>query len=236
MGIALTNPPLPLSDDAGDMLLYRYSVDQYHELIEAGTIEEGAPYELLDGVVVRKVRSATGENPMTVNPDHVWSVRQLDKLDAKLLRAGCHMRTQSPLTLAPHHEPEPDGLIVRGSPDEFLDRHPRSADALCVVEVADASLRTDRGRKQRIYATAGIPVYVILNLPDRVAEVYSDPNAGTGRYGRSETLLPNDKLALPTVRGAKLTVTVKSLLPKSATPRRPSSGTSPPATRSPSPS
>jgi Uma2 family endonuclease len=44
-----------------------------------------------------------------------------------------------------------------------------------VVEVADVTLRRDRSTKKRIYARAGIPVYWIVNLPERRIEVYSDP-------------------------------------------------------------
>ena len=45
-----------------------------------------------------------------------------------------------------------------------------------VVEVADASLYRDRTTKKQVYARAGIPVYWIVNLPERRIEVYTDPS------------------------------------------------------------
>ena len=45
-----------------------------------------------------------------------------------------------------------------------------------MVEVADTSLRRDRGTKQRVYARARIPVYWIANLPERRFEVYTEPS------------------------------------------------------------
>ncbi|MCS7300591.1 MAG: Uma2 family endonuclease, partial [Fimbriimonadales bacterium] len=44
-----------------------------------------------------------------------------------------------------------------------------------VVEVAEASLRTDRDIKGSLYAAAGVPEYWIVNLKQRVLEVYREP-------------------------------------------------------------
>jgi hypothetical protein len=54
---------------------------------------------------------------------------------------------------------EPGGAIVRGSDDEYRDRHPGPEDCRPVIEAADTSLERDRGVKQRAYATAGILEY-----------------------------------------------------------------------------
>jgi Uma2 family endonuclease len=51
-----------------------------------------------------------------------------------------------------------------------------------VVEVSDATLDTDRGRKLAGYATAGVPIYWIVNLIDRQVEVYTKPIPGLGQY------------------------------------------------------
>lgn len=194
-------------------LLYRYTVERYHELLEAGVIEEGEPFELLNGQITRSLRNATGEDPMTVGPGHVWAVEALEELNQKLRRLGCHMRNQKPVTLPPDAEPEPDGAIVRGTRDAYRGRHPGAADVLCVIEVADASLRRDRAIKQQVYANASIPMYVIVNLLEQVVEVYSQPLEGTGRYGKVETLTPKQTLTLPAARGRTVTVPVARLLP-----------------------
>ena len=47
-----------------------------------------------------------------------------------------------------------------------------------MIEVADSSLGLDRTTKLGIYAAAGIPQYVIVNLPERVVEVYTVPMNG----------------------------------------------------------
>jgi Uma2 family endonuclease len=201
------------SDDGRETIPYRFTVEQYHEMIEHGTLPEGEPYELIDGQIVRKDRSAAGEDPMTVGLEHAWSINALVKLDPKLIRLGCHMRIQLPITLPPYDEPEPDGLIVPGMPNDYLARHPGAADALCVIEVADSSLRRDRRTKQQIYADSGIPQYVIINLPEHVIEVYTQPLARAGRYGQSVTLIGRQQVRFPAPGGKELLVLANRLLP-----------------------
>jgi Uma2 family endonuclease len=100
------------------------------------------------------------------------------------------------VALPPFDEPEPDAAIVRGAIKDYRDHKPGPGDILCVIEVADASLRRDRATKQRIYADAGIAEYLIVNLPDRVIEVYTEPHKGKGRYGQLATLTATKRLAV----------------------------------------
>jgi hypothetical protein len=58
-------------------MLYRISTEGYHRMIELEEIEEGAPFELLDGHIVHKIRSAQGEDPRTINPNHATAVSRL---------------------------------------------------------------------------------------------------------------------------------------------------------------
>jgi hypothetical protein len=58
-------------------MLYRISTEGYHRMIELEEIEEGAPFELLDGYIVRKIRSAQGEDPRKINPNHATAVSRL---------------------------------------------------------------------------------------------------------------------------------------------------------------
>ena len=190
-------------------------VDRYHRMIELGILLDGEPFELLDGCLVRKDRSSSGEDPKTVGHGHAWVIGELGNLTLRLRRLGCYMQVQLPVTLAPLDEPEPDGAVVVGSNDDYRDRHPVAADLTCVMEVADSSLQHDRTTKLRIYAAAAIPMYLIINLVDRVIEVCTEP-MGKGRrarYGRQETFSGRQKLLLPARRGRWLRVPIASLLP-----------------------
>lgn len=214
----LTASPRDLTDDSR---LLPIDVGLYHRMIANGDLEEGAPFELLDGMIVRKDRSHRGEDPMTVGKGHAWTVQNLSRLNRSLEPLGCLVRVQQPVTLPDHDEPEPDGAVVRGGNDDYLRNHPGPTDVLCLFEVADSSLRRDRTVKLRIYADHGIERYVILNLVDRVAEVYMQPRVGSGRYDRSETLGVGDILSLPTPVGGPFEIGVGELLPPdTAAPQR----------------
>ena len=192
---------------------FRLRVEHYHGLIARGVIPEGAPYELIDGLVVRKDRSAEGEDPMTVGRGHTWAVTAWQELNGRLRRRGCYVRIHQPLTLPPYDEPEPDVAIVAGSKDDYRDGHPGASDVLCVVEVADSSLAYDRTTKQRIYARFRIRQYVIVNLVEGVVEVYTEPVPAKRLYRNSETLSGRGSLALPMPGGSPLKVPVRLLLP-----------------------
>ncbi|MBD1908062.1 Uma2 family endonuclease [Trichocoleus sp. FACHB-6] len=134
-------------------------------MIRLGILSDDDPVELLDGWLVYK---------MPKNPPH----RATTKLTRNALEAvipeGWYVDTQEPITLT-DSEPEPDVVVVRGNTRDYLDRHPGAADIALIIEVADSTLERDRTSKQRLYARAGIPIYWIINLPEKQIEVYTEP-------------------------------------------------------------
>jgi len=83
------------------------------------------------------------------------------------------VRIQSPFAALDTSEPEPDVAVVPLG--DYDDEHPSTA--LVIIEVAESSLRHDRGIKQRIYAQAGVPEYWIVNTSEKCVEIYSEPAA-----------------------------------------------------------
>ncbi len=174
----------------------RLDVHQLHAMLEAGILREGEPLELLDGVLVYKDRSAAGEDSMTIGKKHNLGVKLLGALEPVLAALGHHMQTQGPVTLPPHDEPEPDGVILRGRPRDYADRLPVASDAEAVFEVADSSLEHDRTTKLALYARAGIAQYVIVNVPDRCVELHTAPVVSDGRYDEVTVLRAGQILVL----------------------------------------
>lgn len=199
--------------DSSNDRVFQLTVGKYHQMIERGILPEGEPFELLNGVVVRKDRSASGENPMTVGHEHIYSVTVLQELTELLKRRDCHVRIQQPISIPPINEPEPDAAIVRGTKDDYAERLPTYKDTLCVVEVADASLYRDRMAKLQIYAKGGVAVYFIVNLKDRVVEMYTEPVGRKAQYGSTRVFSIMEKIILPTAKGKGLAVPVRQLLP-----------------------
>jgi len=93
----------------------------------------------------------------------------------KLEPDGWHLAMVCAITMD-DSEPEPDIAIVRGGGTEYRDRHPGPGDTALLVEVSATSLTRDRVGKARIYARAGVPVYWVVNVDDKVIEVYTRPS------------------------------------------------------------
>ena len=201
---------------------FRLTVDQFHTMRDASVFELdplGDHVELIDGRLTYAIRGDSLEDPVQMKPSHATPIRKLTRLAPRFDGHGCFLQVQVPVTLPEFNEPTPDGAVVRGVEDDFGGRHPGPGDILCLIEVADASIARDRGRKRRAYATANVPLYVILHVPRRTAEVHSDPRPGDGRYGRVETLAADATLRLPTATDHVVEVAVGDLLPEPATPK-----------------
>ena len=190
------------------------TVDQYDFLIEQGRLPETTAMELIDGQIVRKDRSHAGDDPMTIGVLHACAIDSLNELKEIVRRESVDralVRTQSPIVVPPSHEPAPDGVIVRGTKDDYLRRRPSPSDVLCVIEAADSSLSHDRTVKREVYAAAGIPVYIIMNLIDRVLERHADP-AGDD-YCTVSRIGPGDVIHLPIGDGRTLGLPAERLIP-----------------------
>jgi len=186
------------------------NVEQYHSMLETGILDEDAPVELIDGLLVYKDRGG----PVPVSPLHAFVTQRLPRLAPALEERGCHLRVENPITLPPSHEPEPDGALVHGRPEDYLDRHPGPGDVLCVIEVADSSLRSDRTIKQSIYAAAGIAQFIIINLVEGRVEVYEDPNVSEKCYRLVRILHRGEAISLRVPGDQTLDVPVVDWLPE----------------------
>jgi Uma2 family endonuclease len=147
----------------------RFSVAEYHKLIEIGILTEDDNLELLDGYLVHK---------MSRNPPHDAALQLIQETLPRLLPPGWCLRMQSAITLS-GSELEPDAAIVRGNARTYSTNHPGPTDIGLVIEVSDSTLDGDRIDKGRIYAEAGIMCYWIVNLVDRQIEVYTLPSGAT---------------------------------------------------------
>jgi len=188
------------------------TVDQYHKMIARGILPEGAPIELIDGLLVRKDRSDRGGNPMSHGPGHVAGVRRLNRQFRPVEERGYLLHSQLPVTLDENGEPEPDLTLVRGQEADFVRRLPSAKDIAAAMEVADSSLTYDRTTKLRIYAVAAIPVYWIVNLVDRQIEVYEKPRPD-GTYAVCNIYKLGQKAKLLLEPGLEIDVAMADVIP-----------------------
>jgi Uma2 family endonuclease len=180
----------------------RWNRREYDRLIELGILHEDEPIELLAGrLVVAEPK----------RPPHAVSTELVASALRHAFGLGWTVRTQAPIALDDVSEPEPDIAVVPGGPRDYRDAHP--ARPVLAVEIAESSLRLDRGLKHRLYAHAGLAEYWIVNLVDRVLEVYRGPvrRGRRGTYSSVEILGPEGVVTPLAAPGARINVT--DLLP-----------------------
>jgi Uma2 family endonuclease len=163
---------------------FLWDADRYEEAVARGIFTSEDPIELIDGEII------THMSPQ-YSP-HSTAVRLVTIALEKVFAEGYDVRPQLPLRLGAESLPEPDVVVVRGAPRDYLVGHPRAAEL--VVEVADSSLSLDRGRKLRLYAREGVPEYWIVNLVDDGVEVHRGP-AGEG-YSETRTFRRGESIAV----------------------------------------
>jgi Uma2 family endonuclease len=182
---------------------YRISVEHYHQMIAAGIFDEDDAVELLEGQIVNKMPKSRAHSIVT---------NLIIQALQQLIAASHHIESQEPITLETS-EPEPDVVVLRGQILDYQE-HPQAQDVSLLVEVSDSSLQRDQTWKKQVYAEAEIPVYWIVNLPDRQIEVYSDPTGPSHNPNYRQLLSYGESDEIPVViHGQEIGIlTVESLL------------------------
>ncbi|HSI35813.1 MAG: Uma2 family endonuclease [Phycisphaerae bacterium] len=175
--MTLLAPNLPNSFQPSPDSLRRFTVEEYHRMIDAGVFSDDEPVELLEGWIVRKMGN---------NPPHDVATKLVSQLLEKLLPPGWHSRVQSAIATGAS-EPLPDVAIVKGDIRAYAQRHPGPGDIGLLVEVADSSINRDRKEKLPTYANCAFPTYWIVNIQARAIEVYTEPT-GKNETARYQTI------------------------------------------------
>lgn len=147
----------------------RWTREEYENLICLGVFDSDDHVELLQGEIVET---------MPQNSPHSNVIVRLTQTLVVAFSASFQVRIQLPLRISEESVPEPDAAIVQGNMESFADNQPQSA--LLVIEAADSTLEKDRTTKLEIYAQSGVIDYWIININDRVVEVYREPAAISG--------------------------------------------------------
>lgn len=147
------------------------TVEEFEALADRQGWDEDTRVELLDGELVWM---------SPVNDPHVGCVNCLTRLFVRRVADDLALvSVQNPVRLGAHDEPLPDLALLRPRADDYRTAKAGPADILLLVEVADSTLRTDLGRKARIYASAGVPEYWVVDLRNQLVYVHRSPQGGS---------------------------------------------------------
>jgi Uma2 family endonuclease len=146
---------------------YRFTVDEYHRLGEAGIFGEDDRVELLNGDLI-------GMAP--IGGEHRTLVDSLNMLFARRAENDRYrIGIQNPISLGLYSEPQPDVVLYSSL---VLGRHPRPEEIFLLIEVADSSLTYDLGPKLDAYARAGIGEVWVIDAIRRRVLVHRQPGQG----------------------------------------------------------
>ncbi len=177
-----------------------FNVDEYDRMIETGILSKDDRVELIEGEIVEMT-------PIGIR--HVACVDRLDKLLNRQVGDAVIVRNQGPVQLNNLSQLQPDFALLKARADFYAHSYPMPPDVLLLIEVSDTTIGSDRHLKVPLYARAGITEVWLVNLPEDVIEVYTDPVAGAyqqfRRAQRDEALmsinLPSAELRVDDILG-----------------------------------
>ena len=173
---------------------YRFTVEEYYRMGEAGILSPDVRVELVDGEIRRMP---------PIDPPHANVVDRLTIVLAARLAGVAHLRVQGPIHLDDYNEPQPDLTVMRFR-DDYSRRHPTPADVLLAIEFAETSLRYDRDEKMPRYGRYGIPEAWLIDVQAQTITVFTEPHAGG--YGHERVLSSGQEIMFVAVEGLRVSV------------------------------
>ena len=160
MALVMTDKGLPIPGH------HLWTREKYERATELGLLGPDDRVELIEGEIVQK---------MPQNSPHSTALSLTLEALRVAFPVGFVVRPQLPLNVGTLSQPEPDLAVVVGSARDYGSAQPNAENAVLVVEISDSTLLPDQTTKAALYARAGIGEYWIVNLPERLLEVYRQP-------------------------------------------------------------
>jgi Uma2 family endonuclease len=148
------------------VLPHRLTVQQYRRMAEAGVLAPDARVELIEGVIV---------DLAPIGSRHAAAANKLTRALTAAVGTRAIVSVQNPLRLGERSEPQPDLALLRPRADFYAESPPTAADALLVIEVAQATAAYDRGVKVPLYAKHGVPEVWIVDLDFSLVRFFRSP-------------------------------------------------------------
>ena len=165
------------------LLRRKFTVTQYHQMVEAGILTEDDRVELIKGEIIEMT---------PIGRRHAACVARLAQLLSIRLGQRAIIWPQNPIELDDTSEPQPDVTLLQARPDFYESGHPQPQDILLLIEVADTTVESDRQIKIPLYAENGIIEVWLVDINQQCIEVYREPSPNgyqnIQRFVRGESL------------------------------------------------
>ncbi|MEA5513497.1 Uma2 family endonuclease [Nodularia sp. UHCC 0506] len=150
------------------LLRRKFSVQQYHKMLESGILREDDRVELIRGEIIEM---------SPIGTKHAACVNRLVNLLVQLLGKRLIVAAQNPVLLNNQSEPQPDVALLKPRDDFYETAHPQPQDIFLLIEVADSTVMYDREEKIPLYAEANILEVWLVDINAQIVEVYQQPRA-----------------------------------------------------------
>ncbi|MBK8118426.1 MAG: Uma2 family endonuclease [Sulfuritalea sp.] len=155
---------------------HRWSVEEYHQMAQAGLLDETDRVELIEGELI---------DMAPIGSKHAFRVDSIARALQRAAGTSFLVRVQNPILLGELSELQPDIAVVKDK--NYSEAHPGPEDVLLIVEVSDTTLAYDRDVKLSLYARHGIPEVWLLDVNAGELTVYREPAEGQYRLIRKPT-------------------------------------------------
>ncbi|BAY15788.1 hypothetical protein NIES21_16070 [Anabaenopsis circularis NIES-21] len=177
------------------LLRHKFTVQQYHKMVESGILTENDRVELIRGEIVEM---------SPIGTKHAGCVNRLINLLVQLLGNRVIVAAQNPVELNDNSQPQPDVALLKPRDDFYAAAHPQPQDIFLLIEVADSTIIYDREEKIPLYAEANIIAVWLVDINEQVVEVYQQPSA-TG-YQFIQKFAGGETLSIPGFSDVTITV------------------------------
>jgi len=144
----------------------QFTVEEYRKMPEYGILKESERVELIRGEVFKIA---------PIGRFHAACVNRLVRVLTREVGDRAIVAVQNPVELDDYSEPQPDIALLENRPDFYALGHPKPADILLIIEVADSTIKGDRKVKVPLYAEENISEVWLVDINEQCLEVYRDP-------------------------------------------------------------
>ncbi|OUL27491.1 hypothetical protein BV378_09965 [Nostoc sp. RF31YmG] len=177
------------------LLRRKFTVEQYHKMIESGILTKDDRVELIRGEIIEM---------SPIGTKHAACVKCLNKLLSSKLKDKVLIAIQDPVKLDNNSQPQPDVALLKPRDDFYATAHPQPQDIFLLIEVSDSTVVYDREEKIPLYAEANIIEVWLVDINEQIVEVYQQPTAAA--YQLMHKFASGQTLSIPVFPDVNITV------------------------------
>ncbi|MBC7780872.1 MAG: Uma2 family endonuclease [Proteobacteria bacterium] len=154
----------------GELERFRWTVTDYHRMVEVGLLDADARVELIDGEIVRMA---------PIGLLHADCVNRIGVRLARAVGDDAYLSFGNPVRLSQYDEPQPDLMLLAPRSSGYSQHAPGPEDVLLAIEVSDSTLRTDLRIKVPLYARTGVAEVWVIDVENERLLAFDQLEAST---------------------------------------------------------